>query len=147
MKKLLLLLAVTLAFTLSVFAQTAGETAKKAGTKAKKESTLTGCISAQPDANGNYTLSNGRYKKGVEITPTDKVKDHAGHQVRLTGEWAKAETPGGGTAMSMKSFEVASVKHISDTCKEAPGGGTTGMTHKGMKKSKKGEAATPPPGF
>jgi hypothetical protein len=145
MKKLLLLLAVILAFTFTAFAQgteTSGSTqttttkTKKMHAKVNKESTLTGCISAQPGANGDYTLTNGRYKKGVELTPSGKVKDHAGHQVQLKGEWAKAETPGGGTAASMKSFEVDSVKHISDTCKEAPGGGTTGTAHKGAKKSK-----------
>jgi len=144
MKKLLMLLAVVLAFTFTSVAQTssAGSTgqadqtttgktkSKKAATdsgtsekagKAKKDSTLTGCLSA--DAS---TLSNGRYKKGVKVGPPDKVKEHAGHQVQLTGQWS-----GSGAD---KSFEVASVKHISETCATAPGGGTTGSTKKGKSK-------------
>jgi hypothetical protein len=149
MKKLLVLLAMVLAFTLNSVAQTSssgstgqsdqtttttGKKGKKSAAstdqagatdtgksgKAKKDSTLTGCLSS--DAT---TLSNGRYKKGVKIGPADKVKDHAGHQVQLTGQWS-------GTGAD-KSFEVASVKHISDTCSTAPGGGTTGSTKKGGK--------------
>ncbi len=166
MKKVLWLLAVTLAFTLTSVAQTSGSSSSmgqtstssdtgskkakksaagseqsgamasdKSAGKAKKEATLTGCMSAQPDASGNYTLSNGRHKNGVEVTPTDKVKDHAGHQVALKGQWSSDK----------KTFEVASLKHISDTCKEAAGGGTTGMTKKGKKDSSKGKDTTAPP--
>lgn len=162
MKKRLVLAAMLLAFTLTGVAQTSSsssmgqsdqtttskkskksaassdqmgassDTGAKSG-KAKKESTLTGCLSS--DA---ATLSNGRYKKGVKVEPADKVKDHAGHQVQLTGEWK-------GTGAD-KTFEVASVKHISDTCKAAPGGGTTGETKKGKKDMEKGKdtGATPP---
>jgi hypothetical protein len=170
MKKLLVLLAMVLAFTLTSVAQygsssTSGQTSSsgqtsdqttsdkkskkskessetgassesgKAG-KAKKEATLTGCLNGDPS--GNFTLANGKYKKGVKVEPADKIKDHSGHQVQLKGEWK-----GSGAD---KSFEVASVKHISDTCKEAPGGGTTGETKKGKKDTKKGkdEGATPP---
>lgn len=115
-----------------------------------KMSTLTGCVSSSADSSGNYTLSNGRYKNGVEIGPSDKVKDHAGHQVALKGHWSNAAAAGenGGVASSTsekgaKHFEVDSVKHISDTCKEAPGGGTMG--HKSSKKSKKGDTGTTTP--
>jgi hypothetical protein len=162
MKKTLLLLAMLLAFTLTSVAQTSSsssmgqsdqtttpkkskksaassdqtgatsDTGTKTGT-AKKEATVTGCLSS--DAS---TISNGHYKKGVKVEPADKVKDHAGHQVQLTGEWK-------GTGAD-KTFEVASLKHISDTCKAAPGGATTGTTKKGEKDMKKGKdtGATPP---
>jgi hypothetical protein len=90
----------------------------------------------------------------VEVGPTDKVKEHAGHQVQLKGEWkaaAAGEMAGGATKASAKSksFEVASVNHLADTCKEAaPGGGTTGATKKGEKDMKKGKAkGATPPGF
>lgn len=137
----------------------AGETTGKHHKKSAKGSSgkmanLTGCISASPDSNGMYTLSNGKYKSGVEIGPTDKVKDHAGHQVALKGNWNNGGATGenGGVAASTstsgKSFNVDSVKHISDTCKEAPGGGTMG--HKGHSKKSKsdtgtGSTTTPPP--
>ncbi|MGI9101068.1 MAG: hypothetical protein ACR2IF_01370 [Terriglobales bacterium] len=164
MKKVLWLLAVTVAFTLTSVAQTSsssmgqssssgmGQTdtgakkgKKSAGTtdqsgamasdkssgKAKKEATLTGCLSAD-----GATLSNAKHKEGVAVGPADKVKDHAGHQVALKGEWSADK----------KTFNVASVKHLSDTCKEAPGGGTAGMTKKGKKDTSKGktDTATPP---
>jgi hypothetical protein len=181
MKKVLFLLVVALAFTFTAMAQTESNTGAASGqttTKAKKskkgsaatesgqaamgkepkaakEATLTGCLSAQPDSNGNYTLSNGRYKKGVEVTPADKVKEHAGHQVKLTGMWtaeAAGEQPGGGKKKGKKAFEVTNVTHISDTCAKAPGGGTTsekpeGKTAEGKPKGKKSKGAgeAPPP--
>jgi hypothetical protein len=124
MKKLLLLLAVVAAFTCTSVAQYGSSTSdEKSGTA--KEATLTGCISAQADAGGNYTLTNGKYKKGVQVSPADKVKDHAGHQAQLTGQWSADK----------KTFEVANLKHISATCEMAAGGGTTGTTKKGKDKS------------
>lgn len=117
MKKLLLLLAVVLAFTFTAVAQygsssgmgqSSQTTTNTSKAKAAKEATVTGCVSKEPGANGMYTLTNGRYKKGVEIGPTDKVKAHAGHTVQLTGQWS-----GTGT---QKKFEVASLKHLSATC-------------------------------
>ncbi|MGH9523575.1 MAG: hypothetical protein ACRD3E_13695 [Terriglobales bacterium] len=136
-----------------------GAMGDEANGKSGKMSSLTGCLSASPNSDGMYTLSNGRYKSGVEVGPTDKVKDHAGHQVALKGHWGTAGQAGensGGVASSTsekgeKHFDVDSVKHISETCKEAPGGGTMG--HNGAKKHKgansgtgaNGSATTPPP--
>ena len=92
-----------------------------------KGSTLTGCVSSSPDANGNYTLSNSQHKTGVAIGPADKVKEHAGHQVSLTGKWTTASAAGteaaAGKEKGSRMFEVDNVKHISDTCSTAPGGG------------------------
>ncbi len=161
MKKLLALLTIGLAFTLVNVAQTSsasstgqseqtstttkakskkssssettGAAASDTGSKkAKKESTLTGCLSADESS-----LSNGRYKKGVKVEPADKLKGHGGHQVELKGQWK-------GTGAE-KTFEVASMKHLAATCKEAPGGGTTGTTKKGKKDMEKGKesGATP----
>ena len=126
MKKLLLLLAVVTALTCTSVAQYGSSMSdEKGGGKAPKEATLTGCMSAQPDAGGNYTLSNAKHKKGVQVSPADKVKDHAGHQVALTGQWSADK----------KTFEVANLKHISATCEMAAGSGTTGTTKKGKDKS------------
>lgn len=171
MKKVLLLLAVVLAFTFSAMAQTeskagdtgqatttkakkskkgsaAGETGQAAGGGAAKEATITGCLSAQPDKNGNYTISNGRYKKGVEVGPTDTVKDHAGHQVKLTGTWSAGEK-------GKKSFQVTNVAHIAAKCETAPGGATAsekpaGKASEGKPKKEKGAKSSggggnPPP--
>src|SRR4051794_38931868 len=103
MKRLLLLVAVLGAFAFSAMAQdtstsssasgqtttTKKSTKKKAGDmsgmsdqggdkmssgkSSAKGSTLTGCVSSSANSEGMYTLSNGRYKKGVEIGPADKV--------------------------------------------------------------------------
>ncbi|MBZ5509719.1 MAG: hypothetical protein LAN70_00965 [Acidobacteriia bacterium] len=111
MKKLLLLLAAVLAFTFTSVAQigySSGTDESDQTTKTTKEATVTGCVSKEPGANGMYALTNGHYKKGVEIGPTDKVKGHAGHTVQLTGQWS-----GKG---AKKMFEVASLKHLSATC-------------------------------
>ncbi|HEU5452741.1 MAG TPA: hypothetical protein VFU76_12180 [Terriglobales bacterium] len=166
MKKLTLLLAVVFLFALTAVAQESGAASsgqgmsqdqsssmskkgKKMGAMGGKTATLTGCVSKDADAEGMYTLTNGRIKKGVEIGPTDKVKDHAGHQVKLSGHWATAAAAGESSMASSSSkekgerhFEVDSVQHISDTCSEAPGGGTMGMAS--HKKGKKGAGTGTP---
>lgn len=173
MKKVVLLLAVAFVFTLTAMAQEAGgaasgqESSQPSTTTTKKAhhskgamgnmgasgkaATLTGCISKDANSDGMYTLTNGRNKKGVEVGPADKIKDHAGHQVKLSGKWASAAAAGegGAEAASTKEkgerhFEISDVQHISDTCSAAPGGGTTGMASaKSGKKGKKGSEATP----
>lgn len=178
MKKSLFLLAVLAAFTFGAVAQdatpssnAAGQTSTAKSAKSKKKSsdssmagmamdnngkssakgsTLTGCVSSSANSDGMYTLSNGRYKKGVEIGPADKVKDHAGHQVSLTGKWSTAAAAGEANAASAKEkgerhFEVDNVKHLAETCSTAPGGGTTGS--KGGKKAKPAADSSAPKGF
>ena len=134
MKKLLVLLAAVLAFTCTSVAQygssssSAGQTSDQTS-KSKKESTLTGCLSAQPDASGNYMLTNGKYKKGVQVGPADKLQGHGGHTVQLTGSWS-----------GKNMFEVSSMKHISATCESGAGGGTSST-----KKGKGGDMSEKPP--
>ena len=96
-----------------------------------------------------YTLSNGRYKNGVEVGPADKIKDHAGHQVALTGKWSTAAEAGEKAEAHEKKgerhFDVSDVKHIAETCSTAPGGGTTGSKMKGDKSEKKSSSSATPP--
>jgi hypothetical protein len=133
MKKLVMLLALAVAFSLSGFAQTSstgstsggasstdtGKAAKKsskkaasdadAGAKAAKGSTLTGCLKsdAQP-----VTLTNGKHKNGVQVDTsgdtTDDFAKHNGHKVQLTGSWE-------GTGAD-KKFKATAMKHIAETC-------------------------------
>lgn len=164
MKRLVLLMTVLVAFAFTAMAQdassassTSGQTSTKSAKSSKKKSsdssmdqmggaassaktktsTLTGCVSSSAGSDGNYSLANGRYKNGVSLMPTDKVKDHAGHQVSLKGTWSSDK----------KSFNVDSVKHISDTCSAAPGGGTTGMKSGKGSKKKSGDSSATPKGF
>lgn len=122
MKKLLLLLALVFCFGLFAVAQNqpapaqsgddtaaapAGQTADqstkadKSDTKVAKEKSMKGCLSG-PDASGNYTLTHG--KKTMTVAANDELKNHVGHEVKLTG------SESGGT------FTATKIDHISDTC-------------------------------
>lgn len=145
MKKWILGVALTLAFSLAAVAETSGQSSTSSGmsqsdtgtTKAKKgkkaesadtgmakETHITGC---QGGSEGAYTITNGRYKKGVAVTPASGVdlKPHVGHEVKLTGTWQKT----GDT----ETFNATKVEHISDTCTATAGAAT------GKGKKKKGE--------
>ncbi len=157
MKKLLLLLAIVLAFSFTALAQDTGaqgtqsQTTTTTTTKTKKhmkaeagqagektaakEHTLTGCLAKAAEGNG-YELTNGRYKKGVAVNSSEDLAAHVGHEVELTGTWEKptsGEAGAGPKGKEMRTFNATAVKHISDTCKMAGG-----------KKGKKGAAATTP---
>jgi hypothetical protein len=174
MKKCCLLLIALAAFAFTAMAQDASQTSSSSGqtstSKSKsgdhsgmamdhqasnkasgKDRTLTGCLSSSANSDGMYTLSNAKMKKGVEVGPADKVKDHAGHQVSLTGKWSTAAEAGEANAASTKEkgerhFEVENVKHLSDTCSEAPGGGTMGSKGGKHKSKSSGETSSAPKG-
>ena len=88
-----------------------------------KSSQLTGCISSSANSEGNYTLTNGKYKKGVELIPAEgtDVSKHAGHEVQLSGKWTTEAAEGKNekaeaSEKNEKHFQVASIKHMADTC-------------------------------
>ncbi len=179
MKKLILLLALCVGFSLSAVAQygssggstpsasqgsssssstdqTTTSTKSKKKSKegasegaATKEHTVTGCLGG-PNADGAYVLTNGRYKKGLEVGGNDELKSHVGHEVKLTGTWASAsdigETGGGTAAKGEKSeskqkhMKVSKIEHIAETC-------TSAKATKGGSKKGKGSSSTstPPP--
>ncbi len=155
MKKLLLLLAVAVALSLPGLAQASGgqtESSKtsttttkktktaKEGTGAAKESQLTGCL-AKDAAGTGFMLTNGRYKKGVEVKSSEDLSAHVGHEVKLMGTWEKptagSEGGAGAKGETMRTFNATSLKHIADTCSMAAGG----------KKGGKKGAAEKPSGF
>lgn len=103
---------------------TASTTKSTSHTKAAagpKESSMTGCLGG-PNAEGAYLLTNGRYRKGLEVGGMDDLKGHVGHKVKLTGTWAKSgseigETEPKGEKEGMeKHFKVSKVGMIADTC-------------------------------
>lgn len=168
MKKLVMLLALAVAFSLSGFAQAGGtststsggtsstDTGKASkGTKAKssggstdastkssaksgKETSITGCLSSDSTP---YKIANGNYKNGVELDSSDDLKAHNGHKVKAMGTWE-------GTGAD-KKFKATSVKHVSETCTVGAAGkssaaksgdaGAAGST--GKSKGKKGAAS------
>jgi len=149
MRKTVLYLAFVMIFGLAAMAQStsAKKAASKDNGKVKAEHQVTGCLSG-PNAEGSYTLTNGRYKKGLEVGGSDALKDHVGHEVTLMGTWAKgteigenekaeSKTEKTEEAVGMhKHFKVTDIKMISEKC---PAAGATTSTKKG----KKSKTATP----
>ena len=116
MKQFILFSAVLFAFA-SALAQDAVTSKNSPG----KTVPLTGCISPLVNPNGNYVFTNGRFKRGVELIPgpaTEDISTHAGHEVKLTGNWisepSASKKPG--AQKYEKYFQVASIQHLSDTC-------------------------------
>ncbi|HET9284709.1 MAG TPA: hypothetical protein VFR24_22390 [Candidatus Angelobacter sp.] len=120
--------------------------------------TLTGCLSG-PNDEGAYELKSG--KRTVEVGGLDDLSKHVGHEVRLHGSWAKsgseigekegseaaekkggeaAEKKGGNEEKAERHFKVASIDHISDTCKA---GGAGAKSKKGSS-SGTTQPSTPP---
>jgi hypothetical protein len=138
MKKLVMLLALVVAFSLCGFAQTSGSssssgtssqdtgtTSKKGSKKASagKSSTITGCLKSD----GNpITIANGQHKKGVEVDTSGASGEdwakHNGHKVQLTGSWE-------GTGAD-KKFKATAMKHIAETCTVAGGKASAGKKDK-----------------
>lgn len=154
MRKSVLCLAVTFVFSLGMMAQgTAAATsssdqsstqttkskhsANREG-KVKTEHQVTGCLSG-PDAEGAYKITNGHYKKGLEVGGSDELKNHVGHEVTLVGTWAKGSDIGENEKAESKTekteeavgmhkhFKVTDIKMKSETCTAMA---TTGKTHK-----------------
>lgn len=154
MKKLALLMAAVLAFTLSALAQ--GTTSQETGTStstqttttkkahgkkagAAKKNSLTGCLEK---SDGGYKLTNAHYKNGIDVTTSEDWSAHVGHKVKLTGTLNKTATP--------PTFEATNLKHISDTCPAGKAGAKTGKKGKGSKGAAEGgtagtEGAAPAP--
>ena len=148
MKKLVMLLALVVAFSLCGFAQTSdtssssgtstqdtGKTAKKGSKKtaaeksekSEKSSTITGCLKSDGTP---ITIANGKHKNGVEVDTSGASGEdwakHNGHKVQLTGTWEGTGTD--------KKFKATAMKHVSETC-------TVGGKASAGKKEKKEKAA------
>ncbi|MFB3814313.1 MAG: hypothetical protein ACE14L_09380 [Terriglobales bacterium] len=91
----------------------AGEAREHAASGAQHK--LTGCLARSADGSG-YTLTNSKYKNGVEVKSSEDLSAHVGHKVKLSGEWEK---PGA-------TFNATKMTHISDTCGAAAAGGKSG---------------------
>jgi hypothetical protein len=147
MKKLGMLLALCFAFTLAMMAQdnmgsmgqstdqtTTTKTTKHKGMKGAKEHSMTGCLS-EGTSPGTYVLTHGKHK--TMVTGSDELKNHVGHEVKLTGMWergamaesnesAATENAEKKTGKEEHEFKVSNITHIADTC-------TAGAAKKGKK--------------
>ena len=120
-KTFLLALAAALAVA-PTLAAAGGETKTK--DKDKTTTTLTGCLSQAADA-GAYRLKTKA--KEVDVRGLDHLKDHVGHEVKLTGTWmdnapktGAAETREKETARTgteeNRHFMVTKIEHVAATC-------------------------------
>lgn len=96
---------------------------------ASSDKSITGCLSG-PNSEGAYVLKTD--KGAVEVGNDSQLKDHVGHEVKLTGEFTSPSGIGGneaaekqepsaktGSAEKEKNerhFKVSKIDHISDTC-------------------------------
>src|SRR6266700_6453044 len=95
----------------------------------KGEKKLKGCVQSQ---GGQYVLETKK-GKAVAVTGQD-VSAHVGHEVSVKGSWESGGAAGGmspssssGSASgSEKTFNVASVDMVSDTCKSGKEKGSSG---------------------
>jgi hypothetical protein len=127
MKKTLFIMAVLFAFT-AILAAQASEP-KRHSAKTGITSQLTGCLS-EPNGEGGYVLTNGRHKKGVEVSGRNELKKHVGHKVKLMGTWVDSgaeigekedaavekKRKDGKQEAAEKHFKVAKVSMVADSC-------------------------------
>jgi len=136
MKKLGMLLALCFAFSLAMMAQdnmgSMGQSTDQTTTtkttkhhmKGAKEHSLTGCL-AEGTSPGTYELSHGKRK--TMVTGSDELKNHVGHEVKLTGMWEKGAMAEGSESAATEAnekktgkeeheFKVTNITHIADTC-------------------------------
>lgn len=129
MKKSILAVALTLAFSLAAFAQssyggsssTSGQsTAKTSKTRTSassgKEHAVTGCLE-QGASTGSYVIKNAKHPDGVQVSysGSEDLSKHVGHKVKAMG------------SMSGSTLNATDVKHISETCSVS--GGEASMSH------------------
>ncbi len=111
----------------------ADEPAKDKDKSASSDKTLAGCLSG-PNAEGAYTLKTAD-KGSIEVGGDKDLKSHVGHEVKLTGEYAKSGSAIGENEKAEKSesgaksevgekgkekneqhFKVSKIDMVSDSC-------------------------------
>jgi hypothetical protein len=104
------------------------QTANPNQNKAEKgEKKLKGCVQSQ---GGQYVLETKK-GKAVSLTGQD-VSAHVGHEVSVKGTWESGggsmspSSSSGSASGSEKTFNVASVDMVSDTCKSGKEKGSSG---------------------
>jgi hypothetical protein len=110
----------------------------------KSEKKLKGCVQSE---GGQYVLQT---KKGnIALTGQD-VSAHAGHEVAVKGTWESgsgSNSSAASTGSSGKTFNVASVDMISDSCggKKGSSGNMGTSSPSGNSQSTGGTSTQPPP--
>ena|SRR5436309_15427572 len=100
------------------------------------QTNVTGCLSG-PNAEGTYVLKTAK-GRGFEVGGNDELKKHVGHEVKLTGSWAKSGAEIGENESAEKNvekhessehegvaerhFKVSNIQHVADTCSPSTAG-------------------------
>jgi hypothetical protein len=122
---------VVLAMAVFAFCVSGTAAAQSQSTTDKGQTTVTGCLSG-PNQEGAYVLKSGN-GRAFEVGGNDQLKQHVGHTVRLTGDWAKSGSDIGENESAEKNekndnkhsgveerhFKVSSIQHVSDSCSQA----------------------------
>jgi hypothetical protein len=106
-----ILFVLAIATALSAQSSTATQSGSTAQSQ-DKSATLTGCLSG-PNDEGAYMLKTGRHS--VEVGGTDDLKAQVGHEVKLSGSWARS----GSEIGEREENESAEHNHEAATGKEA----------------------------
>lgn len=127
MKKLALTIVCLLIAGSLAFADDAANNKDKTSAHDKS---ITGCLSG-PNSEGAYMLKTD--KGSVEVGGIDELKSHVGHEVKLTGEWAKSGAAIGEKEAAEKNdsgakseaaekdkgerhFKVSKIDHVAESC-------------------------------
>ena len=109
-----------------------GVVAQESSSTAKKGTSVTGCLSG-PNTEGAYVLKTAK-GHAFEVGGNDQLKSHVGHEVKLTGTWAKSGSEIGENESAEKNeksesaehhgvaerhFKVSDIQHIADSCQGA----------------------------
>ncbi len=158
MKKCILALALTLAFSLAALAQSSyGGSSSQSQSSAQpsssaqsstaqsdtsmeksktsssgKEHGVTGCLE-QGSSPGTYVIKNSKHPEGVQVSysGSEDLSKHVGHKVKATG------------SMSGSTLNATDVKHISETCSVSGGGeASSGRHHHGSEAGTSGTSGT-----
>lgn len=110
MKKTSVVILMLLLCAIWALAQQGSSHSDKSGSQTSVE----GCLSR---SGSNYTLTD---KSGTtyQLTgDTSKLADHVGHEIQITGtESTASSAPSASSSSSQPTFDVTSMKHISETC-------------------------------
>ena len=113
MRKTLILLLVLVSASWLLAQDNMGKSSGSAGT------TIEGCVST---ASEHYYLTDSTGKKYFLSGYANKLKDHVGHDVKVTGVLGVKTTDttqqgAESTAKEMPVLKVKSIQHVADSCK------------------------------